>query len=516
MQDVELVDVATDLPLAPGAADPAADAAHARRTARRRRLVRRWWPLPVAVAAAVVGTQLVLDAREHDRVAARQEVPGVLRTVEPGLPAARRYDQTVASVLLSGVVVGDLRVGVASPPWDGARELAALDQDGERVWTTSLEDADRTEPDAGMDYPTCTADAEPVAVVRCLVLDRTAAAAPDDSGSWDPAAPTAARLLALDAATGELRAAREVAPMSGWGGAGDVQVLASVTDDTMRVTAWDTAADRDGPDDPAAAPLWRTDVALDGGGSTQQAYYPPSITVTPERVLVQGDLGSWSFGAADGRLQAAERDYLTVSRTGYLVTATGDGVRLLDDTGATVVDLPGSPLYLTVDDGTVPGVELVTTTGADGRAIAAVDVASGAEVWSSPHPLWPESSVVLLEGVLYGTDQDAAWAVDAATGREVWRTVLDASGESSVMTDGRFLLLVARPDDLEAVGLTVGAPAGEAGPAPDDGSARALAALDLGTGAPVWATRLPASVHGVWSWQQDLLGYGDVDVAVLN
>jgi outer membrane protein assembly factor BamB len=295
-----------------------------------------------------------------------------------------------------------------------------------------------------------------------------------------------------------------------------VQVLASVTDGTMRVTAWDTAADRGGPDDPAATPVWRTDVDLGDRGTAQQLYYPPSVAVTPGRVLVQGDLGSWSFDAADGRLQVAEREYLSVSRTGHLLAATGTGVRLIGDTGTTVAELPGSPLYLTVDDGTVPGVELITTVGPEGRAIAAVDAESGDEVWSAPHPLWTESSAVLLEGVLYGTDQDAVWAVDAATGRPLWRTVLDASGESAVMTDGRYLLLVARPDDVAAVGLTVGAPAGETAPAEVDGSTRAVAALDLGTGAPAWATRLPEGVRGVWSWQDDLLGYGDVDVVVLN
>lgn len=516
MQDVELVDVVTDLPLLPPARDPDADAAHARRVARRRRLVRRWWPVPAVLAGALVAAQLVADAREHDRVAARQEVPGVLRTVEPGLPAVRRYDQTIASVVLSGVVAGDLRVGVASPPWDAARELVALDRAGDQVWSTSLEDPDLGAPDTGMDYPTCAADAEPVAVVRCLVLDRTAADAPDDSGTWTPVEPTAARLVALDVDDGAVRGSRQVPPMSGWGGQGTVQVLASVADGTLRVTAWDTAADRGGPDDPGAAPLWRTDVALDGGGATQQLAYPPGVTVTPERVLVQGDLGSWSFAAADGRLQVAERDYLSVSRTGYLAAATGAGVRLLGDDGGTVAELPGAPLYLTVDDGSVPGVELIATSGPDGRAIAAVDVESGADVWSAPHPRWTESSVVLLEGVLYGADQDAVWAVDAATGRERWRTVLDVTGESALMTDGRSLLVVARPDDLTGLGLTVGAPAGGAVPATDDGSTRAVAALDLGTGAPAWATRLPDDVRGVWSWQADLLGYGDADVVVLN
>ena len=521
MQDVELVDVATDLPLAPDAVDPEAEAAHARRVARRRRVLRRWWPAPVAVAVAVAGTQLVLDAREDGRVAARQEVTGVLRSVEPGLPTARRYAQETASVVLSGIPVGDLRVGVASPPWDAARELVALDATGTQVWSTSLEDAARTETDVGMEYPTCTPDAEPVTTVRCLVLDRTSVDASDDSGSWAPAPPTAARLVALDSASGAVVAAREVAPMSGWGGSGGVQVLASLADGALRVSAWDTAADRAAPDDPAAAPLWRTEVPLADPAAADGLFYPPSVAVTPGRVLVQAELGSWAFAVADGRLQASGADYLSESRTGRLLSGGGDGLRLLDDTGAPRAELPGQPVWLSVDDGSVPGIELVATATADGRTLAGVDAESGTELWSAPHPRWTDPAAVLLEGVLYGADTDALWALDVATGRELWRTVVAVAGEgTSVMTDGRYLLAVARPDELARVGLTVA----DATPAPGtdpaapgpQGSQRALGAFALSDGTPVWATRLPADVQGVWPYAGDLLGYGDTDVVVLN
>lgn len=522
MQDVELVDVGTDLPLAPEAEDPEAEAARARRVARRRRAVRRWWPAPVLAALAVVGTQAVLDAREDGRVAARQEVAGVLRDVAPGLPAAHRYSQETASVVLSGIPVGDLRVGVASPPWDAARELVALDRDGTQVWSTSLEDGGRAEPDVGMEYPTCVADAEPVGVVRCLVLDRGAADAADDSGTWAPAPPSGARLVALDAATGDLRSTRQVAPMSGWGAADGLQVLASITDGTLRVTAWDTAADRGGPDDGAGAPLWRTDVPLVDVTAAERLFYPPSVSVAPGRVLVQGELGSWAFAADDGRLQASGPEYLSVSRTGRLLASGGAGAQLLDDAGEPLTDLPGQPLWLSVDDGSVPGVELVASSTSDGRVLVGVDAESGAELWSSPHPRWSDPAAVLLEGTLYGADTDGVWALDVATGREVWRTEVDVSGDgASVMTDGRYLMVVARPDALAQVGLTVADAPTAAGRA-DAGrggalaSQRALAAFTLSGGAPAWATRLPADVQGVWPYGGDLLGYGDSDVVVLN
>ncbi|GIG35428.1 hypothetical protein Cpa01nite_08090 [Cellulomonas pakistanensis] len=517
MQDVELVDVATDLPLAPDADDPEAEAAHARRVARRRRLLRRWWPAPVLAALAAGATHLVLDAREADRVAARQEVAGVLRSVEPGLPAAHRYSQETASVVLSGIAVGELRVGVASPPWDASRELVALDRAGTQAWSTSLEDAARTEPDVGMEYPTCVPDAEPVGVVRCLVLDRSPADASDDSGTWDPVPPSAARLVSVDARSGDVLADRHVAPMSGWGAAGGVQVLASLADGTLRVTAWDTAVDRRGPDDGGAAPLWRTDVPLADPAAAERLYYPPGVAVTPGRVLVQGELGSWAFAAEDGRLQASGQQYLSVSRTGHLLSAGDDGARLLDDAGEPLTDLPGRPLWLSVDDGSVPGVELVAASGPDGRVLVGVEAETGAELWSAAHPRWTDPAAVLLEGVLYGADTDALWAVDVATGRELWRTAVEVAGDgTSVMTDGRYLLALARPEALAEIGLGVGA-----APAPDGDeealtAPRALAAFALDDGAPAWATRLPADVQGVWPYEGDLLGYGDTDVVVLN
>jgi zona occludens toxin (predicted ATPase) len=92
---------------------------------------------------------------------------------------------------------------------------------------------------------------------------------------------------------------------------------------------------------------------------------------------------------------------------------------------------------------------------------------------------------------------------------------------ASVMTDGRYVLVLARPDALAEAGVTVGdAPTAsgraDAGLDPAAASPRALAAFALSSGAPVWATRLPADVQGVWPYGGDLLGYGDSDVVVLN
>lgn len=535
MQDVEVVDVTAGAPgdgrrradpgLHPGA-DPDADAVHAARVARRRRAALRWWPLPVVLVAAVAGTQLVLDARERDRVAVRQEVEGVLRDVDPRLPVGRVLDGDLAAVSMTGLDAGDLRIGVTTPPWDDARDLIAVGADGATVWSTSLEDAGAAAPDIGLEYPSCDGGAPPVTTVRCLVLDRSASdpAASDDR--WTAGPPAAARLVSVDAASGEVRSSRPVPPMSSWAGGGGLQVLASVVAGTLEVTAWDVRAAPDAPDDPDATPLWRTTEPLDRGTGSEQTAYPPTVFADAGRVVVQGDIGGWAFDAADGTRQVGGTDYLVVTRTGHLA-ASGAGLVVLDDTGAELFPLAGQPIYLGVDDGSAPDTELlITSRPGEGRLLTAVQVPSGDELWSVARPRWTDGAAVLLEDVLYAADGDGVSALDVRTGRELWRTPVAASSEvgGGLMTDGRRVLLVARADRLTEAGFTVGAPeddsarwvGGELAVPPDGGLGLSLAAFDLGSGRPAWATRLPPEVRQVWGHRGDLVGWGDDVTVVLN
>lgn len=257
MQDVEIIDVdiAAD-GLGSTGTGPTTEAEQARRMARRRATARRWWPLPVAVVVLLAGTQLVFDARERAAVATRQEVTGVLRTVDPALRPVRELPEDVASVVLSGVASGDLRIGATMPAFDEPRGLIAVDQAGQVAWRTSLEPPGAEGPEFGAEYPTCLGDGESATVVRCLMLDRPDSVSED--GSWPPGPPAGARLVAVDAATGALRATRDLPPVSGIGGADGLVVLASVADDTLTVTAWDTAADHNGPDSADGPVRWRT------------------------------------------------------------------------------------------------------------------------------------------------------------------------------------------------------------------------------------------------------------------
>lgn len=232
-------------------------------------------------------------------------------------------------------------------------------------------------------------------------------------------------------------------------------------------------------------------------------------------MIVQGALGAWVLSAGDGELESAGSQLLHLTRSGHL-TAPGYPVRVLDGGGGTVATLPGAPVTLLVDDGSEAEVELVVAAGEHGRELVGYDVARDRPLWTLARPMWLDTGVVLLEGTLYGQDRGSLWAVDVATGREVWRTpapLLTAYG--GLLTDGRSVLALASTLEVTAAGTPVETAAGQdAGPAA--ASSRTLLAFDLGTGALVWATRLPDSVQGVWAWHGDLLGFGPEDVLVLN
>jgi outer membrane protein assembly factor BamB len=244
------------------------------------------------------------------------------------------------------------------------------------------------------------------------------------------------------------------------------------------------------------------------------------------RVVVQGDIGGWAFDAADGTRHVGSTDYLVVTRTGHLA-ASGAGLVVLDDAGAELFPLAGQPIYLGVDDGSAPDTELlITSRPGEGRLLTAVQVPSGDELWSVARPRWTDGAAVLLDDVLYAADGDGVSALDARTGSELWRTPVATSTEvgGGVMTDGRHLLVVARADRLTEAGFTVGAPeddsarwvGGEAAVPPDGGLGLSLAAFDLGSGRPAWATRLPPEVRQVWGHRGDLVGWGDDVTVVLN
>lgn len=490
MRDVEIAD--GDGVLGTAGTDPATDAELARRMARRRRRVLRWWPLPAAAAVLLVGGQLVLDARERTAVAERQEVPGVLRTVDPALEPIARLPATLGLIAVTGVDAGRLRVDTGQPGSDEVGDLVAVDSRAREVWRTSLQTPGR-DAGVGVVSATCLGDAVPATAVRCLVLDGLATTGQTDGPL---PAPSAARLVTVDSRTGAVRATRDLPAASALGGADGLQVIASVVDDDLRVTAWDTGTVPDGPDSGDGSALWDVTTGLDAAPAGGALTAAPHVQVSGHHVLVRTYLAVQAFGARDGSREVDADEHLVVTRTGHLAVL-GRTTTLVDPGRPAARPLPGIPVTLTVDDGSAPGAEFLLSFDGVPRTLTAYDVAANAPLWSAEHHRWRDG-LVLLDGVLYGSDREAVWAVDATTGRELWRTPTAWLSESGdMLTDGRYLLTVGSVDPL--------------GP-----GASALLAFDLSSGERRWATSLPDGVESVWTWEDGLFGVDREGVVLLN
>jgi outer membrane protein assembly factor BamB len=476
MQEVELVALDETAPadLGPGGiADGAGPGGGPDRRRRRRRAVLRWWPLGAVAVAAALGTEVVLDARERSRVAATREVPGVVGyDVRPDLTAHPADPDLPTS---GGVAVGDLRVQGAEPVRGEPRAVVAVDgRSGDQVWRTEVEDAARAAEFATIDPPWCSAGEPPVDRVVCVVQDRPSTDLGDGSFRMDP--PLRTRLLTVDPQTGAVTAERALAPLASAHVVGGDLVLVEVVGDDVRVAAEDPAT---------GAVRWTTVVR-----AAPRAYDDtPGVRATGAHVLVQLLGQSWAFDRADGRLEVSSDGQLWVGRDERLISTAPDGTsaRLLGADGSGDVATRGTPVVLDVDDGSVPGLDLLSDSFGADRRLRAVDPGTGEQVWEYAIAGTEGSAFLLLHDVLYGGDAEAVWAVDARDGREIWRTpradgdpadVEWVSGWLNLVTDGRQLLLAE----------SLGEPEGDA--------PGVLHAWSLTSGAHLWTAPLPPEAGG--------------------
>ena len=477
MREVEL----REEPDASAAAE-GGDAGDARRRARRRRLLR-WWPA-AAAAVVVAGTvQVVLDARERDRVAAAREVQGVVRyDVGPDLRATPLGEDEADPRPTAGVEAGGLLVAGEGIDFGRPRAVLAVEPgSGAEVWRTEVETQAEATAQPTMRAPECwpagPAGRPGVARVRCLVADRPATLTGD--GGWREEPATRSRLLTFDAATGAVVAEREVAPQVSVTADDALLVLGEVLPGgTVRVSAEDVATEE---------PLWSAELA----GLLLDPIFDPQLQPAGDHVLVWAGGRVHVLGAADGAVQAAGSQ-VWVGRGGGLLVQDGDpgSVRLAGADGSGTAVVPALPAQLAVDDGSVPGVEILSAVVDGDRTLRAVDADTGRTRWQSTLDGSVDGALVLLDGVLYGVDATAAWAVDARDGHRVWRTtrevgpdgepVRDVSGNwLAPLTDGRSLLLVEQDRD---------------------GAGR-MVAWSLRSGAARWRVPLPPEAGGwVYAW----------------
>ncbi len=438
MLDVELVE--PDGP-GPGASpSPAARPEHPwlRRNAR-------WLAAAgVGLAAVLVGTQAVVDARERTRLAELATIPGVLSPVEGGLDVRWRGGVAEQQVLQGGTVVDGTLVGVAGTE-PGSLELWGLDAaTGERRWSTSVDLA----------TPLMTADGgAPEAWTTCARLDALAACVAQQSGTAGASPdmtvwvldPTDGRLVRSATLPGEagltfshgdvvsavpvlLDGTTAAAP-----DAGTVRWAVTAVDGATGATAWTYTT-------PPVDVVGREDGTTTYDSSTRSA----SLDARDDRVLLIVDHHAWELGA-DGDLRRTvlldDASWVELTRAGGLVQSTYDGrggrSAILRDDG-TWVRTASVPLWLPVDDGSARGLVFCAEQSEGGISrIEARDGRTGERVWEVPVRAM---TALLLDDRLFVGTADGLRALDATSGRTVWTADLSRSVDE-ITTDGRSLVV---------------------------------------------------------------------------
>lgn len=454
----------TEVDVEPG--PPGRDDADRPGTAARRaallRVLRRWWPVAAVAVVAVVGWQVLDDARERSAAERHRQTPGVIgTTVGPDLAATPWGGGSGTILLRDGAQVADGRVlGLES----GSSVHATLydSVSGTSLWRTRLVAADPevgpvVDPAGGA----CTGDgdAEPETLWCAVpVLDLVS----------DDATVVTTTLVGLDAGSGAVVAEHTLDAGVSGGVVGELLVTAALTPAGAAVTATDALS---------GAGRWTATVP---DVVARESLEPLRVDRVGDLVVVADAGRSWALDPADGHLVAEAQD-LRPARSGGLAAVDGSSsTRLVGTSGEAGPTLGGTPMTIAPDDGSAPDVEVVFRADGSLRGqVRAVDARTGDVLWEAPGPVESFAPLVLLDGVLYGDDGSEVWARDARTGDEVWRTAT-ARGTSTLVTDGVALLRTER------------AGSGGAG-------APVLAAYALDDGSRRWAVPLPGGVREIWA-----------------
>ncbi|GEA88159.1 PQQ-binding-like beta-propeller repeat protein [Cellulomonas cellasea] len=472
-----------------------------------------------AVAAGLLVTQAVLDARERAAYARVADLPGVLLPVGDGLEplwpadgAATAGEWAVTTWNGPRGRSDGLALG-ATFDADGVPRAGAFDATtGEVLWSVELAEPDPVLAAEGTEWWIhCESTPAGRHLLACVVPQQHVAAQPDEDPDVvegdRPPVPTAAELVVLDARTHEEVLRVAVAPLATLTLVGDLVVTAHAGPDrSMTVAARDL---RTGAD------VWSHTTPP---GTAREPRHGDPRESTPmlgrlgETVVVQGGASVVRL-AADGSLvstsplDAGEQDfaYVHVARERHAVLQvypreSGSGrAHLLDADGAWV-DLPVTePVRLPVDDGSEP--DLLLLSGSDG--IVAYDVRAREVRWELAST--SGDVALVLGGNLYlSTRQGGLVALDLADGTELWRAELGPDerwpgGYSpEIATDGRAVLLLHDQD--------TGGP----------GQGPTVTAHALADGRRLWSQPLPDGVDYLGPAGRVLMGRGGDDGRVVQ
>jgi len=417
------------------------------------------WRRPVAVGgvvalvgAALAGGQWVVDARERSAIAALEGIPGVIAPIEGDLRVLRTVTQAELGDQFGGV--GD----VTSAP-DGSQAYEWDDpESGATLWTApllgptprlahdesdgrSLNVSTNCQPGAHADEQD---DTSPAGRVICLVSNGGMLVDADYLGTEVPG--TTTRLVILDTGDGSVVTDRRVGPAANLAVVPGLAVVATLVDGAPAVTAYDLASGDE---------AWRRDLPASAVSADDAAMGMAGVFVSAagERFVVQSPVNRVTLLSREGQvLRDLDADVGRSIDDWWVDPATG---RLLystssSGTASTVtlvtndrdlskdVEIVGSHVYFTVDDGSLPGIVL---TG--GQQLQAWDSASGSASWSTDDDrLSAADSAIVLRGDVFVIAGSILAAIDGRTGEVLWSTPLDAGGYARrMLTDGRSVVV---------------------------------------------------------------------------
>lgn len=500
--DVELVEDDDDAPFAPvlvrAAApgpDPAPPPPPGSRAAAPPRLRRWWWAVAAgAVAAAAVGAQTVVDARERAEVARLATVPGVVAPLDTDVEAlwSTTGDDLPYAVTWAW---SDAIVGLRTSAEQG-REVVALDPaTGDARWTVPLiGPPDIDAPDVRAVGSLCAAADDPPAPrhalparVACLATDVWQVRRGDD---WARTTPTTSRVVVLATADGAVLADVPTDTVPGTF-ADAVGVLDGVA--VVAGPAPEGGTEAWGLDLATGAELWR--LAVSPGAGDPYPWWRTEVVVMDGVAAVVGQRDV-VLVEADGTVRRTVPRGTAEPETGSGYDVQAGVLRLTDRASTTFVrpagdlELDGTAVWTTVDDGSAPGLLLMT----DGD-LRAHDAATGDRRWDAAD--LQTSTALVLRGRVHADAEEGLVTLDAATGAVLWRRDRAAGDPvgGAPLTDGR-LLYVTR--DAEDAG---------------DGE---LVALDPADGHEVWTAPLPEGVVAVQSVGGVVVGWDDERLSVLG
>ncbi|MEZ0446789.1 PQQ-binding-like beta-propeller repeat protein [Cellulomonas sp. ICMP 17802] len=421
------------------------------------------WLVPVSagLVLALVTTQLVVNHRESARLAALAAIPGVVPPADPSIGVVWRADPLLARAVQTGAVVDGTLVGGLQDQ-AGVLSLVGLDPDtGATTWTTAVDQpAPATSDGGGSLWVTCSAVPHGDSSVALCVAQQ-----PGDGGQGNPDA----SVWVVDPADGSVLATRTIPGDGGFGVVDDALVVAQreATDGTpakadASSVRWATTA----TDLVTGRTSWTwTSPAVDvpgreDGPQASNATGSASIQVAGDRVLVAVDGHAWiltSHGELVRHVALDPGGWVEPARSGAFLQSTwtsgglDHGSLLLQD-GRTV-PIEETTAYLSVDDGSAPGVVFTVGQGPSGAdGLSGWSAATGKRLWHLDGTI---TAGLLLDGVLYIAFDDSLRAYDATTGDQRWSTPVDRVVQQ-VSTDGRYLLVPGLAATLEAYSLRDG------------------------------------------------------------